>query len=204
MEVLLIMGLMLIEVLFFPKLKGMMVVVSIIYFLVERRIRNRTRAEMGLSFSAFPRKLKQNWKWIAIVGVIMQCFYLLMYANFFPDVLDHLLTRLPINIHTVNSQLLFTLLILAFGEEIVFRGLIQARLTKLMPAWTAILITSILFAIMHFSTGSAFVVWLDLTTVLIDSILLGILFVRTNNIYITALAHGLANLVATYSLYLFF
>ncbi|WP_251551660.1 CPBP family intramembrane glutamic endopeptidase [Neobacillus muris] len=203
-ELSLIMALMLMEVLFFPKLKGIMVVVSIIYFLVERRVRNRTGEEIGLSFVSFPRKLRENWIWIALVGVIMQGFYLLMYVNFLPDVLEHLLARVPINIQAVNIQLIFTLLIFAFGEEIVFRGLIQAQLNKFLPAWAAILVTSILFAIMHFSSGPAIVVWIDLTTVFIDSILFGILFVRTNNIYITTFAHGMANLVATFSLYLFF
>jgi len=203
-ELFFVIGLMLMEVLFFPKFKGIMVVVSIIYFLVERRVRNRTKEEIGLTFTAFPHMLKQNWQWIALVAVIMQCFYLTMYATFFPDVLEHLFARLPINIDTVNSQLFFSLLILAFGEEIVFRGLIQARLQKMMPVWAAILCTSLLFAIMHFATGSAAAVGIDLTTVFIDSVLFGILFAKTNNIYLTTLAHGLANLVAAYSLYLFF
>jgi len=203
-ELLFLIGLMMMEVLFFPKFKGIMVVVSIIYFLIERRVRNRTREEIGLTFSSFLLKLKQNWQWITLVAVIMQCFYLMLYAKFFPEVLVHLLERLPIDINTVNSKLFVTILILAFGEEIVFRGLIQARLNKMMPVWAAIVCTSLLFAIMHFSTGSAAAVGIDLTTVFIDSVLLGILFARTNNIYITTLAHALANLVATYSLYLFF
>jgi membrane protease YdiL (CAAX protease family) len=37
----------------------------------------------------------------------------------------------------------------AFTEELLFRGYIQGRLLRRWPAWVAILVTSVLFALMH-------------------------------------------------------
>lgn len=202
-ELYIIIALMTASVIFIPALKGLMAIAPIVYFLVERRIRKRSREEIGFGTAHFLELLKKSWVLILFVGLGMQLLYLISYHQFFPQVLDHVLERVPLDFSDLSPMLFFSIAVLAFGEEIVFRGLIQARLSKLMPVWTAILFTSGLFAVMHIASGKPSVVMIDLISVFIDSVLFGIIFARTNSIYIATIAHILANLVALLSIYVF-
>ncbi|WP_064094393.1 CPBP family intramembrane glutamic endopeptidase [Rossellomorea aquimaris] len=58
----------------------------------------------------------------------------------------------------------------------------------------AIILTSILFSIMYISTGSPAIVFIDLSTIFIDSLLFGVIFYKTNNLYVSWIAHALGNL----------
>lgn len=202
-ELYIIIGLMIVSVLFIPVLKGIMAIAPIVYFLVERKVRKRTKEEIGFRTANFSEKMKQSWMLILFVGIVMQLFYLFSYQNIFPQVLEHVLGRVPLDFSDLNPILFLSIVLLAFGEEIVFRGLIQARLSKLMPVWVAILVTSLLFAVMHIATGETTVVMVDLMSVFIDSVLFGIIFAKTRSIYIATLAHILANSVALLSIYVF-
>ncbi|WP_226087746.1 CPBP family intramembrane glutamic endopeptidase [Mesobacillus sp. S13] len=202
-ELYIIIGLMIVSVLFIPVLKGIMAIAPIVYFLVERKVRKRTKEEIGFRTANFSEKMKKSWMLILLVGIVMQLFYLFSYQNLFPQVLEHVLGRVPLDFSDLNPILFLSIVLLAFGEEIVFRGLIQARLSKLMPVWVAILVTSLLFAVMHIATGETTVVMVDLMSVFIDSVLFGIIFAKTRSIYIATLAHILANSVALLSIYVF-
>ena len=202
-ELYIIIGLMIVSVLFIPELKEIMAIAPIAYFLVERKLRNRTKEEIGFRTAQFSEKIKESWMLILFVGVAMQLLYLFSYQNLFPQVLEHVLGRIPLDFSDLNPLLFLSIALLAFGEEIVFRGLIQARLSKLMPVWGAILVTSLLFAVMHISSGETSVVVIDLLSVFIDSVLFGIIFAKTRSIYIATLAHILANTVALLSIYIF-
>ena len=202
-EVFIIIGLMIVSVLFMPGLKGIIAIAPIVYFLVERKLRKRTKDEIGFGTALFTEKIKSSWMLILFVGVAMQLLYLFSYQNLFPQVLEHVLGRIPLDFSDLNPILFLSIALLAFGEEIVFRGLIQARLSKLMPVWVAIIVTSLLFAAMHISTGEKAIVMVDLMSVFIDSLLFGIIFAKTRNIYIATLAHILANTVALLSIYHF-
>ena len=57
----------------------------------------------------------------------------------------------------------------------------------------AILISSVAFVAIHFTHGAAVVVGVDLSSVLVDSLLLGIIFKRSNNVYVCTVAHFLCN-----------
>lgn len=61
-----------------------------------------------------------------------------IYKNVFPEVLEYVLERTSL-IDTLNKKLILRLLVLALGEEIVFRGLIQKRIGWVMKAAYAII-----------------------------------------------------------------
>lgn len=128
-----IIGLMIVSVLFIPELKGIMAIAPIVCFFVERKLRNRTKEEVGFRTANFSEKIKESWMLILFVGVAMQLLYLFSYQNFFPQLLEHVLGRIPLVFSDLNPLLFLSIALLAFGEEIVFRGLIQARLSKLLP-----------------------------------------------------------------------
>jgi len=89
-----------------------------------------------------------------------------------------------------------TLVIIApVAEEILFRGYLLGKLRKNLQLWVSILITSILFAIVHLN----FNVGVDVFAL---SIVLCILRVRTNSLWPSILLHMTKNGIAFYFLFI--
>lgn len=195
LEMVILVVAMLVSSFFIPQIKGLVSILPIVYFLIERMARKRTRESIGFNQKNILSDLKQSWSLVILVGVILQVIYFLLYKDIFPEVLDHVLERADF-IKAINGKLIFSLLILALGEEITFRGLVQARLNWLIKPVYSILLSSIIFTLMHISIGNFIVVLIDLITVFIDSIVFGIIFHKTKNIYISWIAHASANIVA--------
>ena len=81
------------------------------------------------------------------------------------------------------------------SEELVYRGMVQQRLNWFMGAAPAILLASLVFALMHWTPGDPAIVAWDVGFVAIDSILYGAIFARGNNLWVAWLAHWAADLV---------
>jgi membrane protease YdiL (CAAX protease family) len=82
--------------------------------------------------------------------------------------------------------LLFIAVVPAFMEELLFRGYIQGRLLQRWPAWVAILVTSVLFALMHVAphaVAAAFPLGLWL----------GVLAWRTGSVWPGIVCHAFVN-----------
>ncbi len=93
----------------------------------------------------------------------------------------------------------FTLLI-GFTEEAAFRGYIQGSYMKILPQMKAILLTGILFAILHlpsyFISGN-FEQAIGLPSLILIGLILGVIRVRTGNLWAVILAH------TTWNFYIF-
>jgi membrane protease YdiL (CAAX protease family) len=57
----------------------------------------------------------------------------------------------------------------------------------------AIVITSLIFALGHFSTGSPTVILYDLAWIFVDSVIYGLIFYKTKNVYLCWISYFLAN-----------
>ncbi len=200
-EVMILVGLMLTAALFFEELKVLMIIAAIVYLLVEGRVRKRTRTEIGFRIKEFPQDIVKNWYLIMLVGVVFQIIYAVVLKNFFPEVLNHVSSRLPSAIGTLDPKIIVSVVILALGEEMIFRGLLQERLSWFVKTSTAIIVSSILFAAVHITNGEFMIVGMDVLTVFLDSLLFGIIYAKTKNIYASTIAHALANTVALSILY---
>ena len=89
-----------------------------------------------------------------------------------------------------------TLVIIApISEEILFRGYLLGRLRKYVPVWAAVLVTSLLFAIVHFQ----FNVGVDVFAL---SILLCVLRITTGRLWPSILLHMIKNGIAFYFLFI--
>ena len=89
-----------------------------------------------------------------------------------------------------------TLVIIApIAEEIVFRGYLLGKLRKFVPLWSAILITSILFGIVHFA-------WNVGVDVFALSIVLCVLRVWTGRLWPSILLHMTKNGLAFFLLFI--
>jgi uncharacterized protein len=90
-----------------------------------------------------------------------------------------------------NLALLFVVMVffVGLGEEFVFRYILQARLEGATGTALAILITSMIFAVMH--SGYHSMVYMGY--VFMVSILLGLLYYRTKSLALVTLIHGSLN-----------
>lgn len=87
------------------------------------------------------------------------------------------------------------IIIAPVAEEILFRGYLFGKLRKHLPMWAAILITSVLFGIVH----GAWNVGIDVFAL---SIVLCLLRVLTRSLWPSILLHMLKNAVAFYLLFI--
>ncbi|PKI56891.1 hypothetical protein CRG98_022720 [Punica granatum] len=71
-------------------------------------------------------------------------------------------------------------------EEIVFRGFLLPSLTRYMPVWCAILVSSVAFALAHFSVQR-------MLPLIFLGIVMGVLFTRSRNLVPSMLLHSLWN-----------
>ncbi|MFC4356935.1 CPBP family intramembrane glutamic endopeptidase [Halobium salinum] len=88
-----------------------------------------------------------------------------------------------------------TLLLVGPAEELVFRGVVQGTLHREYGPWPGLVGASAIFALIHWSSyvGEGRVV--TLATIFVLGGLLGYLYLRTENILVPAVAHGLFNAV---------
>ena len=87
----------------------------------------------------------------------------------------------------MSGFLLLALLVGPIMEEVVFRGYLQSSLAKKIPAWAAILITSIVFTIGH----SPMILW---PMYFLYSVTWGWILLRTGSLKMAVLIHILSNL----------
>lgn len=87
----------------------------------------------------------------------------------------------------MSGFLMLALVIGPIMEEVVFRGYLQSSLTKTMPAWIAIAITSIIFTIGH----NPMILW---PMYFLYSITWGWILCRTGSLKMAILIHILSNL----------
>jgi len=76
------------------------------------------------------------------------------------------------------------------GEEMLFRGVIQAGISQGFGAWQGLLVASVLFGLMHALSPAYFV----LATLM--GLYLGALYQITDNLLLPALVHGLYDAIA--------
>lgn len=90
------------------------------------------------------------------------------------------------------------------GEELLFRNVVQKRLSEAFAPGGAIILASVPFALLHFSaypTGTAVEVGLALGLTFALSLVLGWIYHRTGSVVVPALAHGLYNAFTVLNVY---
>ncbi len=87
-------------------------------------------------------------------------------------------------------ELALLALLAGVGEEALFRGVVQEALSAPLPAWTALLITSLLFGIAH---------WVTTTYAILAGIVgvyLGTVYLVSQNLLAPIVTHALYDFVA--------
>ena len=194
-ETLLILGLTFAAQLLWKDLRTLFIFVPLAYFFIERRFRRRSWVETGFNFRAIPRDLAANWLLILVVSIVIQFLVVWIAKAVMPAYLDHVIARLPFTVGQTSNWLLL-LLAATFAEEISYRALFQERLSWFISTPAAIGIMSVVFGIAHWTRGAPAIVVMDVLLVIVDSVFYGVIFARSKNVYVSWIAHCLADLFA--------
>ena len=177
------------------KLSGISVIVGVIAYFVTRKT-NKTKYE-GFNIKTIFKDFKNNPR--ALLFAILPfvtCILSTVIANkFIPEFNEHVNNRASFAISDNLMKTILTMAVLTLGEEIAWRGFFQKQTTKIIKFVPSIILTSLLFALGHFSTGNFAVVAYDLFFVFIDSSLFGLIFKETDNAWCSWIPHFLADIL---------
>ena len=184
-------------------LAGISIIIGVLFFFIKGIFERNIASENTLNTRAIGKNLKDKsiWFWITL-PLIMNIICFALAKLFLPEFIDHIYGRTEMVVSpNMVVLLILQLAIMALGEEIAWRGFFQKQLSKWLPIMPTLILTSILFSLGHFAVGNIAVVSYDLFFIFINSVLYGIVFYKTNNIYISAISHFIANLFAAVVLF---
>ena len=177
------------------KLSGISVIIGIIAYFVTRNT-NKNKNE-GLNIKTIFKDFKNHPK--AIIYSILPfvtCILSTVIANrFLPEFNEHVNNRASFAISEDLTKTILMMAVLTLGEEIAWRGFFQKQTTKIIKFIPSIILTSLLFALGHYSAGTFAVVAYDLLFVFIDSSLFGLIFKETDNAWCSWIPHFLADIL---------
>lgn len=76
------------------------------------------------------------------------------------------------------------------AEEVICRGIMVTRLERSFPSWVAVVISAVIFGLMHIMAGGVVLV----AGAFLMGLIAGIIFVKTKSLYAAIVAHMFANL----------
>ncbi|KAH7550203.1 hypothetical protein JRO89_XS13G0154100 [Xanthoceras sorbifolium] len=144
----------------------------------------------------FKFSLKGNWHFDVVLGCLM--FPLVNRLSQFNLNLLPLMPSGPVTISSVEQSImardpvamaLYAVVVSVCApvwEEIVFRGFLLPSLTKYMPVWCAILVSSVAFALAHFNVQR-------MLPLILLGVVMGLVFARSRNLLPSMLLHSLWN-----------
>ena len=178
------------------QLASFTLIIGIVAFFVTRKT-NDDKNE-GLNHKTILSFLKKrNIIILIFMPMLMNVISLFIAKLFVPDFIKHLTARTDFLEFNMIPVLIIELIIAALGEEIAWRAFFQKQLSKILPFVPSLIVSSALFSICHFNEGNSIVVIYDLLFVFINAIFYGIIFRKTDNAFISTIAHFLANLFGT-------
>ncbi|KAI9174875.1 hypothetical protein LWI28_024004 [Acer negundo] len=144
----------------------------------------------------FRFSLKGNWHFDVLLGCLM--FPLVNRLSQFNLNLLPIMPSAPVTISSVEQSImardpvamaLYAVVVsicAPIWEEIVFRGFLLPSLTKYMPVWCAILVSSVAFALAHFNVQR-------MLPLIFLGVVMGLVFARSRNLLPSMLLHSLWN-----------
>lgn len=144
----------------------------------------------------FKFTLRGNWQFDVALGCFM--FPLVNRLSQFNLSLLPVLPSTPVTFSSVEQSImardpvamaLYALVVALCApvwEEIVFRGFLLPSLTKYMPVWCSILVSSVIFALAHFNVQR-------MLPLIFLGVVMGVVFARSRNLLPSILLHSLWN-----------
>jgi len=149
-------------------------------------------SELGVKLSGLKEGLRSTWYFFVLTLVALPPPVWFLMQNYLPEFYLHVFNRVrPID---VFQFILLGVIVIPFIEEVIFRGVVQEQLYKYTGKIVALLFSSFLFAIVHWSSGELLLVGVDLFLVFLDSLWFGLIYMKSRNVLLSTLCHSLGNL----------
>ncbi len=179
-----------------PALAGIGAVLAlffpIAYLFVEKWMRHRPWQQLGIKRHGFIADFVANWQLFLLVVVVLQVIPTLLFFAL-PGGVSHIFSRIPES--NTLAVLIPLIVILALREELVFRALFQQRLGWFIGNVPAIVFMSLIFAFSHLTAGALLIVGVDLLFIFFDGVVYGLIFARSQDVWLAWCAHFTADLV---------
>ena len=172
---------------------------SILYLFIENKRNKGKMEDIGFIPKNILFDIREYW-WLILIPVVLSIVSVSLFKFVLPGVYTYVSDTKILSFGKLFLQIP-QLLILAFAEEIAFRGFFQTKLCNITkPIW-AIIITSLFFAIVNFSAGPISSLIYVTFFIFINNIIYGVIYQRTKNIYSCTISHFLANVIEIFIFY---
>lgn len=160
---------------------------AIIVLRENRTMRQELAAISSMLKGTWARMRGSFWLWISylVVGILLGLMFAsIEYYIIFPE-------SLVPSLSFANLVILGFIMIffVGFGEELMFRAILQRRLQSKMGVWPGVLLASLVFAAMH----SIYISVPYLAYVFAVGLVLGVIYQRTKSLSFVSLVHGSIN-----------
>ena len=183
---------------------GITLIIGISIFFITSSKEKDGGNKNQLDIKTFLKALKDKQMSILILmPSIMNIICYLIAKLFVPEFVDHVAGRIDFLALDKFLLLIIQFMVAALAEEIAWRAFFQKQLSKVITFVPALIISSVLFALCHYTQGNIIVVAYDILFVFVNAIFYGIIFYKTDNAFVSATAHFLANLLAATVVLLF-
>lgn len=112
-------------------------------------------------------------------------------GEFVPWLKSALQTYIDLSKSLVGSKNIFliiisTCILIPIAEDLVFRGIVQGELRRVMPGFMAVIIQAVIFALVHVNP-------IQISYVIIPALILGAIYEWTRSIYVPIILHMIFN-----------
>lgn len=189
------------------QIAGYAVFAGIAFFFIAEALAKTRGADSGLRFNTIPDDIQKPgvllWTLLPAASAIVTLIVgTLIFSG---DFVSHVMGRTGSMLSFDQIPLLvIQVIIAALGEEIAFRGFFVGRGMKLFPFWPCAVVSSLVFAAGHIAAGAVGLVFYDVATIFIDSILYTIAYRKSGNCLVSTISHILSNGVAIAAALIFF
>lgn len=170
--------------------------IGVAFFFINKVIEKQPMTGSGLDLKAIGTNLKDKKIWIWLVlPIIMDAICVAVSMLFLPEYIEFETKRAGSFVAIeLSLASIIQFFVFALGEEIAWRAFFQKQFSKIMSIVPVLLISSLLFSLGHFKQGTPIVVAYGLFFTFINSILYGVIFHKTNNAWVSTIAHFTANI----------
>ena len=178
------------------RLAGYSVFVGIAFFFIVEGVDKTPKERSGLRFKTFWSDMKKPgvWLWVLLPVVTAVVPFLLDQWLLKMDFAAHVIGRTDGMLSFENIPLLIgQIVILAWGEEIAWRGFFVGKTMNRYPFWLCAVVSSALFACGHISDGAIGLLLYDIGLVFLDSLIFSVIYRKSGNCLVSTVAHIIGN-----------